>query len=119
MGKTLLLFDIILSNVFNSIFRAAVMSGRHVGVQTILHEQYMTRAIHIHCFIYKLNLLICDVLKVVPYLSEFSSIVSKVYIHFHTSSVPNLCVLALERNFSIDFEKFMDDCANLHKDNRI
>ncbi|CAF1475900.1 unnamed protein product, partial [Adineta ricciae] len=70
---------------------AAVMSGRHAGVQTILRENYMTRAIYIHCFVHKLNLVICDVSKVVPYLSEFYSIVSKIYTYFNASSVTNEC----------------------------
>ena len=31
----------------------------------------------------------------------------------------DLCVLAVERDFSINFEKLMDDFANSHKDRRI
>ncbi len=31
----------------------------------------------------------------------------------------DLCVLAVERGFVIDFEKLMDDFADLHKNSRI
>jgi hypothetical protein len=65
------------------------MSGKHSGVQAILREKYMIAAIYVHCFAHRLNLVICDVSKVVPYLSEFYSIISKIYVYFHSSSVTN------------------------------
>lgn len=68
---------------------AAVMSGRHAGVQAILRQNFMVTAVYVHCFAHKLNLVICDVSKVVPYLSEFYSIVSKIYTYFRSSSVTN------------------------------
>ncbi len=77
------------------------MSGKHAGVQTILRENYMTGAIYIHCFVHKLNLVICDVSKVVPYLSEFYSIVSKIYAYFHTSSVTNECFKNIQQQLLI------------------
>jgi hypothetical protein len=43
----------------------------------------------VHCYAHKLNLVICDVTKAVPYLSEFYSIVNKIYTYFHKSSVTN------------------------------
>jgi len=65
------------------------MSGKHAGVQAILREDFITTAIYVHCFAHRLNLVICDVSKVVPYLSEFYSIVSKIHKYFHKSSVTN------------------------------
>jgi hypothetical protein len=65
------------------------MSGKHAGVQAILRQRFMVTAIYVHCFAHKLNLVICDVSKIVPYLSEFYSIVSKIYTYFHSSSVTN------------------------------
>lgn len=67
--------------------RAAVMSGKNGGVQALLRQQYIPHAIYVHCYAHKLNLVICDVTKDVPYLPEFYSIISKIYTYFHTSSV--------------------------------
>ena len=65
--------------------RAAVMSGKHVGVQAILREKHMPSAIYVHCYAHRLNLVICDVSKAVPYLSEFYSILSKLHSYFSSS----------------------------------
>ena len=65
------------------------MSGNNAGVQTLLREQYIPKAIYVHCYAHKLNLVICDVTTAVPYLSEFYSIISKICTYFHTSSVTN------------------------------
>ena len=65
------------------------MSGRHAGVQALLRQRYVPNAIYVHCYAHKLNLVICDVTKTVPYLSEFFSIISKIYNFFHASSVTN------------------------------
>jgi hypothetical protein len=71
----------------SSSFRASVMSGKNGGVQALLRQRYIPHAIYVHCYAHKLNLVICDVTKDVPYLSEFYSIVSKIYTYFHASSV--------------------------------
>jgi hypothetical protein len=63
------------------------MSGNNAGVQTLLREQYIPKAIYVHCYAHKLNLVICDVTTAVPYLSEFYSIINKIYTYFHKSSV--------------------------------
>lgn len=65
------------------------MAGKHAGVQALLRQRYIPNAIYVHCYAHKLNLVICDVTKNVPYLSEFYSIISKLYSFFHTSSVTN------------------------------
>lgn len=69
--------------------RASVMSGKHAGVQALLRQRYIPHAIYVHCYAHKLNLVICDVTKTVPYLCEFFSIVAKIYNFFHASSVTN------------------------------
>ena len=58
-------------------------------MQALLRQQYIPNAIYVHCYAHKLNLVICDVTSVVPYLSEFYSIINKVYNYFHKSSVTN------------------------------
>ena len=67
------------------------MSGKHAGVQAILRQKYIPGAIYIHCYAHQLNLVICDVSKVVPYLPEFYSILSKIHSYFSRSSVTNEC----------------------------
>jgi hypothetical protein len=61
------------------------MSGKHAGVQAILRKKYMPSAIYVHCYAHRLNLVICDVSKAVPYLSEFYSILSKLHSYFSSS----------------------------------
>jgi hypothetical protein len=73
------------------------MSGKHAGVQAILRENYTITAIYVHCFADRLNLVICDVSKIVPYLSEFYSLVSKIYTYFHSSSVTNECFKSVQQ----------------------
>lgn len=65
------------------------MSGKHAGVQALLREQYILNAIYVHCYAHRLNLVICDVTKSVPYLSEFYSIIRKIHSYFSASSVTN------------------------------
>lgn len=74
---------------FCSSSSASVLSGKHAGVQALLRQQYIPNAIYVHCYAHKLNLVICDVTKNVPYLSEFYSIINKIYSYFHASSVTN------------------------------
>jgi hypothetical protein len=65
------------------------MSGCHAGVQTILRERHMPKGVYIHCFVHRLNLVIVDVCKVVPYCKEFYSIISKINSYFTASGVTN------------------------------
>lgn len=65
------------------------MSGNNAAVQALLRQQYIPNAIYVHCYAHKLNLVICDVTRAIPYLSEFYSIISKIYTYFHASSVTN------------------------------
>lgn len=70
---------------------ASVMSGRHAGVQAILREEFMPKAVYIHCYVHRLNLVISDVCTSVSYVSEFYSIVRKIYTYFTASAVTNKC----------------------------
>jgi hypothetical protein len=65
------------------------MSGKNAVVQAILRQNYAPSAIYVHCYAHQLNLVICDVSKVVPYLPEFYSILSKIHSYFSRSSVTN------------------------------
>ena len=65
------------------------MSGKNAGVQAILRDNYIPDAIYIHCYAHQLNLVVCDASKVVPYLPEFYSILSKIHSYFSRSSVTN------------------------------
>ncbi|CAM4819981.1 unnamed protein product [Rotaria magnacalcarata] len=81
---------------------AAVMAGNNGGVQALLRQQYIPHAIYIHCYAHKLNLVICDVTKEVPYLSEFYSIISKIYTYFHKSSVTNEIFKLVQQRLNLD-----------------
>ena len=63
------------------------MSGKHAGVQTILREHFAATAIYVYCFAHRLNLVACDMSKIVPYLSEFYSIIWNIHKCLHSSSV--------------------------------
>ncbi|CAF4162399.1 unnamed protein product [Rotaria magnacalcarata] len=81
---------------------AAVMAGNNGGVQALLRQQYIPHAIYIHCYAHKLNLVICDVTKEVPYLSEFYSIISKIYTYFHKSSVTNEIFKLVQQRLNLE-----------------
>ena len=65
------------------------MSGQHNGVHVILQQNFMPKAIYIHCMAHRLNLVICHVCLIVPYIDEFFSIISKIHEYFTTSGVTN------------------------------
>ena len=77
------------------------MSGKTAGVQALLRQKHMPNAIYVHCYAHKLNLVICDVTKTVPYLSEFYSIINKIYTYFHTSSVTNECFKKIQQQLKL------------------
>ncbi|CAF1525059.1 unnamed protein product [Adineta ricciae] len=64
-------------------YGASVMSGKNAGVQALLCQRYIPNGIYVHCHAHKLNPVICDVTKTVPYSSEFYSIINKIYTYFH------------------------------------
>lgn len=84
------------------------MSGRHAGVQTLMRDNYMPRGIYIHCFTHRLNLVIGDVCKVVLYIDEFMSILSKTYDYFTCSSVTNEYFRHAQR--SLELGKIFKKC---------
>jgi hypothetical protein len=65
------------------------MSGKHTGLQAILRENYTPRGIYVHCSTHRLNLVIVDACKGVPYVDEFFSIMSKLHDYFSSSGVTN------------------------------
>lgn len=77
------------------------MSGKHAGLQAILREKYMPRGIYIHCSTHRLNLVIVGVCKVVPYVDEFFSIMSKLHNYFSSSGVTSECFRNAQQSLSI------------------
>lgn len=65
------------------------MGGKHAGVQAILRNQFMPKAIYIHCYVHRLNLVISDVCVSISYVNEFYSIVAKIHNYFTASTVTN------------------------------
>jgi hypothetical protein len=82
--------------------RTAVLSGRNADVQAILRQSYMITKIYVHCFAHRLNLVIHDISKGVPYLFECYSVVSKIYTCFHSSSVINECFKSIQQQLVSD-----------------
>ncbi|CAF1268253.1 unnamed protein product [Rotaria sordida] len=68
---------------------ASVMSGKNAGLQTILREQFMPKAIYIHCHVHRLNLVIVDVCLSLSYACEFYTIIKNIHKYFKASGVTN------------------------------
>lgn len=77
------------------------MSGQHAGVQALLRQRYIPNGIYVHCYAHKLNLVICDVTKSVKYLTEFYSIISKIYTYFHASSVTSEVFKSVQKQINL------------------
>ncbi|CAF3472113.1 unnamed protein product [Rotaria socialis] len=91
---------------------ASVLSGKHAGVQALLRQQHIPNAIYVHCYAHKLNLVICNVTKSVPYLSEFYSIISKIYTYFHTSSVTNETFKKIQQQLKIALNQSLEELVD-------
>ena len=65
------------------------MSGKNAGLQAILREQFMPKAIYIHCHVHRLNLVIVDVCISIPYVCEFYTIIKSIHKYFTASAVTN------------------------------
>ena len=65
------------------------MGGKHAGVQVVLREQFMLRAIYVHCHVHRLNLVIWNVCLSVSYVNEFYKVVATIHNYFTASSVTN------------------------------
>ena len=65
------------------------MGGKHAGVQAVLREQFMLRAIYVHCHVHRLNLVISNVCLSVSYVNESYTVVAKIHNYFTSSSVTN------------------------------
>ncbi len=77
--------------------KTAVLSGRNADVQAILRQSYIITKIYVHYFAHRLNLVIYDISKVVPYLFECYSVVSKIYTCFYLSSVISECFKSIQQ----------------------
>lgn len=77
------------------------MRGKNAGVQKILRDNYIPCAIYIHCYAHQLNLVVCDASKVVPYLSEFYSILGKTHSYFSRSSVTNEWFKSVQKDLKL------------------
>jgi hypothetical protein len=82
-----------LSITLRGISHDPVKQNDKIDYNSILRANYTITAIYVHCFAHRLNLVICDVSKIVSYLSEFYSLVSKIYTYFHSSSVQQQLIL--------------------------
>jgi hypothetical protein len=65
------------------------MRGHIAGVQTIMRQIYMPKAVYVHCWTHRLHLVIVDVCRVVPFVDDFFSLVSKLYTYFTKFGVTN------------------------------
>lgn len=65
---------------------AAVMSGKHSGVSTRITEKARF-SYYIHCYAHRLNLVLVDVVKVVPEASQFFSLLERLYVFFSGSYI--------------------------------
>lgn len=65
------------------------MSGCNAGVHVLLREDHMPKGVYIHCSCHRLNLVINDTCKAVPYLKDYFSIVSELHSYFTESGVTN------------------------------
>ena len=83
------------------------MVSKHTGLQALLRQRYIPNAIYVHCYAHKLNLIICDVTKSVPYLTEFYSIISKIHRYFKQSSVSNETFKNVQQQLKLG-ENFLD-----------
>ena len=86
------------------------MSGKHVGVQTILREHFPTTAIYVHCFVHRLNLVVCDMSKIVPYLSKFYSIISNIHKYLHSSSVTSESFKNIQQQLILGEINYLSPC---------
>lgn len=74
---------------------AAVMSGKHSGVQARIREQ-AKYAFYVHCNAHCLNLVLVDTVKAVPEAEEFFSLLEKLYV-FTSGSYVHPKWLAIQR----------------------
>lgn len=75
---------------------AAVMSGKHSGVQARIREK-AKYAFYIHCSAHCLNLVLVDVAKTVPEAAEFFALLQSLYV-FISSSYVHAKWLAIQEN---------------------
>lgn len=65
---------------------ANVMSGKYNGVQEIFRQKY-SKAIYIHCYAHRLNLVLVDVYSGITRVWEFFSLIGSIYSYFSRSGL--------------------------------
>lgn len=65
---------------------APVMSGEDNGLQELFREKYK-KAIYIHCYAHRLNLVLVDVCNAISEIREFFSMASAIYAYFSKSGL--------------------------------
>ena len=63
---------------------ASVMSGQCSGVQQRIRE-VAPNVVYIHCYAHTLNLILVDSVKMVPYATEFFSLLESLYVFISTT----------------------------------
>ncbi|CAF3369991.1 unnamed protein product [Rotaria sp. Silwood2] len=97
---------------------AAVMSGQYSGVHAILQQNFMPKAIYIHCMAHRLNLVICHVCLVIPYIEEFFSILSNIHNYFISSGVTNRYFCDAQKLLKLDTTSKLKKWGNTRWDSR-
>lgn len=83
---------------------AAVMSGVYSGVQKRIND-IVPSASYVHCTAHNLNLVLCDVAKNTPKMSQFFDTVQDIFLYF-SKSAPRWASLTLgESVVKIVFKK--------------
>ena len=66
---------------------ASVVSGKHAGVNAFIKERVAPLANYIHCFNHRLNLVLLDECKSIPYARDILSILQKLYVFSSCSNI--------------------------------
>ncbi|KAF0709878.1 zinc finger MYM-type protein 1-like, partial [Aphis craccivora] len=104
LRQTLLTFGLSINKCFGQGYDgAAVMSGQHSGVQTLIRSDF-PNAVYVHCCSHNLNLVISDAAKSSSKVQTFFNIVQDVY-NFFSVSAPRWALLALGKEVESKIQK--------------
>lgn len=104
LRQTLLTFGLSINKCFGQGYDgAAVMSGQHSGVQTLIRSDF-PNAVYVHCCAHNLNLVISDAAKSSSKVQTFFNIVQDVY-NFFSVSAPRWALLALGKEVESKIQK--------------
>ncbi|KAF0748626.1 zinc finger MYM-type protein 1-like, partial [Aphis craccivora] len=104
LRQTLLTFGLSINKCFGQGYDgAAVMSGQHSGVQTLIRSDF-PNAVYVHCCAHNLNLVISDAAKSSSKVQTFFNIAQDVY-NFFSVSAPRWALLALGKEVESKIQK--------------